>query len=787
MSLPVRTAGGRDVTLLVLWLFSAVAIVFGLTSAHAARAAKGMVVSGLFLDPFCTYSAVPLPGLAPPPLRYPDRLAALDGQAVDSSSRVAPYPSAPVDARIASLHAAGARAVALEFARGRERLRVVRPLVVLGATEVVYFWALYFIAGLLVAWSGMVVLAVSHKAAAARAYAISSVATFVFLATFFDYHTTRRFIPLFSSATVWLGAGCLWLALHFPEPPRQTAAARALTFTVGGASFALWVPLVVGPWLSLDVLPCRVIASLYAPVAASVLAVTLFVRNWYDKSRDRRQIAVALAGMLATLVAVFVGIVATLVLGSTAVHSLMPLIIPLTPLSIGWALVRHNLLDADLVLTRRLLVVPSFAFALGVALAAWLALRIALPVGMEVQALLVAAFTFAAFVFALRRLSDRVLFPATREFRPTIQLLAESLTGISRQDELHAALRAIVTRWLPTGAVRVLAPQDVTDAVRLSPDDDAKLQQGRAVWTQESPRVRHLLVPMCSQGVFRGAIDIAPKHFGALFTEEDFALLRTISALGAIALHNVAVVTELDATRRFELDVSRREKRLALGLLGAELSHEIAHPLQFFKGLLNRGAKRALDEDDVEIGQEEIGRMQRMLASLRSLESPALRRAPVALAEPVSRSVVLLRELLSEKRVRCEIEVPAGCSVLADADGLVQVFSNLLRNAVQAVAVGGAVGVRSRSGDDGALQVDVWDDGPGVPDAMVPTLFHRWVTSRSADGGSGLGLSVARDLVVTSFDWQIDYAREDGLTRFRITVPPRDVAVTLDDTGSSKP
>lgn len=763
----------------------AVVVVFTLASTLSAQRARGMVVPGLLMDPFCEYSAVGLPGVAEPPLRFPDTLRAIDGAPTRCSTRDGRLPSLDVDARFGLLRTRGAREVTLDFQRGAERLRVVRPLVTVGTAAIVWFWALYFAAGLMVAWSGMTVLALS-RTAAARAYGLSSMSTFFFLGAFFDYHTTRWLVPMFSAATVWLGAGCLWLAVHFPTSPAPTRVSRALSWVIVTVSSALSLALVVGPLLRVDVMPARLVASLFAPISGVVLVVSLFSRRHVADDVSRWQVRVALSGLVFTLVAIALGMLASVRLGSTRIHAIMPLVIPFTPLSVGWAIARHNVLDTDAVITRRLLVLPTWTLALGLSLAGWLVLRIQHVVELlDVLEIAISGVLFFAFIVGARRFVDRVLFPARKEFRPTIQLLSESLTGIAEREKLRTALVEVVSRWLPSRSVRVLDPDALGVIDRLPESAAAALQSGATVWTQAPSSERHLVVPMRSHDVLRGVLVIAPKRLGTLFTEDDMALLQTIAALGAIAMHNVAVVAELESTRRLELDATREDKRLTLGVLGAELSHEITHPLAFFKGILARGARRPLDQDDVEIGQEELQRMERMLSSLRRLESPSRTAAPIALEGPIARALVLVRERVAERRIRCTVDIPAGCSVLADRDGLVQVFSNLLRNAVQAAVEGGAVGVEAKV-RGGALVIDVWDDGPGVPEAQVPLLFHRWVTSRAGEGGSGLGLSVARGLIVTSFNWDIEYARESGRTIFRITVPSeRFVQPTADHAAAS--
>ncbi len=759
-------ATSHAITLLAL-----VVTLLGALSTAAAYRARGHVAAGLFLDPYCRYSAVSLPGAPATPLRFPDRLVAIDGAPAARCASHDPLPSLAVDRSLRALHAAGAREVTLDFARGAERIRVRRALTSTSTREFVWFWALYFLAGLVVAWSGMVALAVS-RTAAARAYALSALSTFLFLASFFDYHTARRLVPVFAAGTVWTGTGCLLLAIHFPTSLPGWPGARATTLGLVALSGALSLALALGPWLGVDLTALRMSVGLYAPAAATALLVAVVARRRADLEHVRWQVRVALAGMLVTLAAIATGVSATMLTGSTAIHAVMPLVIPLTPLSVGWAIVRHNVLDADLVVTRRLLALPTASLALGFGLAAWLALRISGP-GEDVRLLpyLAAALVFVAFVALTRRALDALVFPATRAFRPTIEQLAEHLTDLRDREAVRDALERTVTRWLPSGRVRLVDPSSLDAIDHLPPEAAARLAVGVRVWTDAPARERHLLVPLRSHRTLRGVLDIAPKREGALFTEEDLSLLETIASLGAIALHNAEALDALERARRVEVDDTREDKRLTLGVLGAELSHEIAHPLQFFRGLVRRGARAALDPDDVEIGEEELARLERMLASLRTLHAPEQRTVSVALAEPVHRALTLLRDAMAQKDVTWELAVPDDVAVLADPDGLVQVFANLLRNAVHAVPRGGRVGVTARTSPDGGLTVDVWDDGPGVPEHLVPTLFHRWVTSRTHEGGSGLGLSVAQTLV-NNRGWRIEYAREEGRTVFRVTVPP---------------
>jgi signal transduction histidine kinase len=100
-----------------------------------------------------------------------------------------------------------------------------------------------------------------------------------------------------------------------------------------------------------------------------------------------------------------------------------------------------------------------------------------------------------------------------------------------------------------------------------------------------------------------------------------------------------------------------------------------------------------------------------------------------------------------------ELEVlpaPEG-TVPADRDRITQVIRNLIRNSVEHTAPGGAIDVAATPGDNGAIEISVSDDGPGIPVAdreRVFVRFHRVERARDRQsGGTGLGLAIARAIV----------------------------------------
>src|SRR5262249_8932612 len=145
------------------------------------------------------------------------------------------------------------------FETQRGPITITRPLRALGAEEELFFFAIYALVGAFVLWSGLAVLVLARRRAGAVAYAWWSVGSFIFLVTFYDYHSTSRLAPLFSLSTVWVQICVVWLCYSFPEPPvRRRPAVRgvAIAFTALGAVAAL--ALMLGPALGADVQPLRV-------------------------------------------------------------------------------------------------------------------------------------------------------------------------------------------------------------------------------------------------------------------------------------------------------------------------------------------------------------------------------------------------------------------------------------------------------------------------------------------------------------------------------------------------
>jgi len=109
--------------------------------------------------------------------------------------------------------------------------------------------------------------------------------------------------------------------------------------------------------------------------------------------------------------------------------------------------------------------------------------------------------------------------------------------------------------------------------------------------------------------------------------------------------------------------------------------------------------------------------------------------------------------------------------LLAHTGELTQVWTNLLDNALDALAPGpGTVTVRVRPGDPGVV-VEIADDGPGIPPELLGRVFEPFVTTKDVGQGTGLGLDIAWRIVVHRHHGRLSVTSEPGNTVFRVWLP----------------
>jgi signal transduction histidine kinase len=354
------------------------------------------------------------------------------------------------------------------------------------------------------------------------------------------------------------------------------------------------------------------------------------------------------------------------------------------------------------------------------------------------------------------RFADRGFFPARAEYKPTVDKLSEHLTSIKDPGEVARAVERTVQRWLACESVECI-PRD---------PDDTPVAPILALEGSE------LTLPITFRNEVVGLLHVGKKRGGALFTTDDLDLLRTIVNQAALALAHAQSYRELEERRRQQAEAWRGERLALIETVAAEIAHEIRYPINYFRTVFQRGTRDGadvrLDAEDVEIGQEEVDRLERLVAPLRRMANHRLERRIVSIADLVTRAEVLLRDALGTRAI--ESALPEGFAVRGDFDQVTQVVVNLLSNALDAAGPTGRVGLAWRESSE-AAELVVWDTGPGF-EGDAARLFAPWFTTKPR--GTGLGLAITQR-IVRAHGWSIDARRVDGRTHFLVQIPTSDV------------
>jgi signal transduction histidine kinase len=143
---------------------------------------------------------------------------------------------------------------------------------------------------------------------------------------------------------------------------------------------------------------------------------------------------------------------------------------------------------------------------------------------------------------------------------------------------------------------------------------------------------------------------------------------------------------------------------------------------------------------------------------------------PVDLARGLSDTLTILRSKAKPKSVRLSAQVEPDLPTVDGFGGeLNQVWSNLIGNAIDAVADGGTVQVSAHRKDDSVV-VRVVDDGPGIPPEIRERIFDPFFTTKQTGDGTGLGLAISRSLI-GQHEGEIEVESQPGRTEFRVTLP----------------
>jgi signal transduction histidine kinase len=259
------------------------------------------------------------------------------------------------------------------------------------------------------------------------------------------------------------------------------------------------------------------------------------------------------------------------------------------------------------------------------------------------------------------------------------------------------------------------------------------------------------------------------------FPNDEKRLLQAFASLSAVAAQNADLYARVFNSE----DLLRKSERLTtLGLLSAEIAHEIRNPLTVIKLLFGSLGLNYEENDprkkDTQIIKDKINQLEEIVSKVLSFsKAPESLNSNWSIDELIQDTILLVRLKMQQQRIVLQ-SVPIGSKVIINGNKgqLQQVFLNLIINASEAMPDGGNMTVSPViEGEDRRKKVAIYfsDTGIGIPEDIQKHIFESFLTGKSE--GTGLGLSITKRILSShSGDISIAQSSSQGTT-LRIELP----------------
>jgi len=289
------------------------------------------------------------------------------------------------------------------------------------------------------------------------------------------------------------------------------------------------------------------------------------------------------------------------------------------------------------------------------------------------------------------------------------------------------------------------------------------------------PDLRSVLaVPMLFENEVGGVLAAFTDH-PHRYNNDEKRLLSAIASLAAVTLQNSRLYSRVFQS---EESLRKNEQLTTLGLLAAEIAHEIRNPLTVIKLLFGY-----LDLDfpegdprrtDVRVIGEKLDQLEAIVSRvLNFAKAPSSLHSRWNVADIINDTILLIRLKLAQGKIHLRFAPPEQPVVVDVHKGqLQQVLLNLLINATQAMPDGGDITIALDVVEHDAVPcvlIDITDTGRGIPPDLQTRIFDSFLSGRP--DGTGLGLSIAKRILLGHHgDIHLHATGPDGTT-IRIRLP----------------
>lgn len=458
--------------------------------------------------------------------------------------------------------------------------------------------------------------------------------------------------------------------------------------------------------------------------------------------------------------------------------------------AIAYAIVRHQLMDIEVIIKKTVVFASLLAFISGIFIV------VAFLVGQFLGGGRFLSIAITAVIIILTRhplenflinITDKFLFQKKYDYKQLLktfsneiltmvdlrQLLKHSVTTLAEIVRLENC--AILLKDKDTRRYEIKASHNVTSRVTFGENDEflmylkdrgTVLLPGR---TRLPPAVSDAMKSLSSSFFFAlvlhndliGILSLGKKKSDENYTQDDIDILYTIARSETIAISNALLFEELSVTQQ---EAAQKEKLAVIGTLAAGINHEVCNPLTIVKGrseefllnykdglLENKSKEEIIDiaRNMAEATISQVDRATKITTILSNFAKPPkdLKPKPTNVEDELNIGILLVSNSLKMDRIEIEKNIPQDLPlIMAGEKELQHIFFNIIRNAGQAMKEEGKITITAQRQNDKVL-IDISDTGPGIPQDKLNKIFDPFFTTKSPGEGTGLGLFIVRQVV----------------------------------------
>ncbi len=600
----------------------------------------------------------------------------------------------------------------------------------------------------------------------------------------------------FASACL-MPAACLAFTRVFPEATKWPSASAVRCVIAIGLSLAFLSA--ATPWIAFDFVitsagtlkrkpgPLFPLFTAYFLVCVAAILGTLAAKWRHARGLARAQLRYYNAGFLIlTIGAITTNLFIPALTGHSEYSTIGPFFVLPFLVLIAHSIVRHRLLDLNLMISRGAAFAVTIATCSGLIIVILVRLRVArfsdtvsLPLPLLITFLVTTVLLSVPIAPRVARLIDNYLLRGRPDLDQVLKEASRRLSRLLTAEEISAELKTVIASTFAPQTIVVSVRTEATNET--SPGEDGLLH---LAWDVEGPApgVRLLGTDLAvtaseaqlvSSGIEvwvalgrarqrMGVMLLGGRRDGEAYLSSSLRFLEDLAELASLAL-DVAYLYR----RQFSLESERhRLSHLArMGRAYAGLGHEIRTPLttisNFISALPDRIDDPEFRDTMVRLIPAEVSRIVQLAERLRQMApSSDGTIAPIALKPLLTDLVAVHATSCADRGIHVSVRCDGALSVMGDQQQLTQLFVNLLTNAIDASPSGATVIISAsarRSSTELLTVVQILDEGCGIEPALRSRVFQPFFTTKAS--GTGLGLSICREIA--------------DFHRARLTVSPR--------------